>query len=61
MNVIFGVLVALAGLVLIGTGGSSVRRPRNFRIPIGIALIVVGALFAAFAGNIQMIMGWAHP
>ena len=61
MIVIVGVLVALVGLVLVGTGGGSVRRRRNFRLPIGLVLIAGGALVALLGGQIALIMGWAQP
>lgn len=61
MIVIIGVLVALLGLVLVGTGGGSVRRRHNNRMPIGLALIAAGALFALLGGQIMLMMGWAHP
>jgi drug/metabolite transporter (DMT)-like permease len=61
MIVIIGVLIALAGLVLAGTGGSSIRQARHMRIPIGIVLIVVGLLVAALGGQFAMTLGFVHP
>jgi len=61
MIVIVGVFVALVGLLLVGTGGGSVRQRRNFRLPIGLVLIVGGVLFALLGGQIAMMQGWAHP
>jgi hypothetical protein len=62
MIVIIGVLVALVGLILVGTGGAgSVRRRRNFRLPIGVVLLAGGALFALLGGQIALTMGWVLP
>ena len=62
MIVTIGVLVALAGLLLVGTGGGgSARRGPNYRIPLGLVLILAGALFALLGGQIMLVMGWAHP
>jgi len=62
MILIAGVLVALLGLVLVGTGGGgSIRRRRNFRMPIGLLLIVAGALVALLGGQLSLMMGWTHP
>jgi len=57
-----GVLIALFGLLLVGSGGGgSVRRRRNHRMPIGLFLVVAGALVAGFGGQFALMMGWAHP
>lgn len=61
MSVIVGVLVALLGLGIVGTSHNSIRRGRNHRMPIGFALIGVGALVAVFGGQVMLEMGWAHP
>jgi drug/metabolite transporter (DMT)-like permease len=61
MTLIAGVLVALVGLILVGTGGGSTRRRRNYRLPAGLVLIALGALFALTGGEVMLMMGWAHP
>ena len=62
MILIVGVLVALVGLALVGAGGGgSIRRRRNFRMPVGLFLIVAGALVALLGGQLSLMMGWTHP
>jgi len=62
MILIVGVLIALAGLVLVGTGGAgSKRRRRNFRLPAGLCLMLVGALVASLGHQFALTMGWLHP
>jgi len=57
-----GVLIALVGLILVGSGGGgSVRQRRNFRLPLGLFLMVVGALVAIGGGQFALTMGWLHP
>jgi prepilin signal peptidase PulO-like enzyme (type II secretory pathway) len=61
MFVVIGVLIALAGLVLAGTGGSSIKQARHNRIPFGLALIAAGVLVAALGHYVMLTMGWMHP
>jgi hypothetical protein len=61
MVLIVGVLVALLGLGIVGTSSNSIRRRRNYRLPIGFILIAAGALFAMFGGQALLMMGWGHP
>jgi len=57
-----GVLIALVGLVLVGAGGgTSVRRRRNYRLPFGLFLIVVGGLVAIGGSQFALTMGWLQP
>jgi len=61
MILIVGVLVALVGLVLVGSGGGgSVRRRRNYRLPLGLFLIVAGGLVALLGSQFALTMGWTH-
>jgi hypothetical protein len=61
MIVIAGVLLALAGLLFVGISGTTMRQRRNFRLPIGLALMAVGILVAVLGGEIGLMMGWTHP
>ena len=61
MIVILGVLLALAGLLLIGLSGTTRRQRRNFRLPVGLALMAVGVLIAVLGGQLGLVMGWTHP
>ena len=57
-----GVLIALVGLILVGSGGGgSVRRRRNFRLPLGLFLMIVGALVAIGGSQFALTMGWLQP
>ncbi len=59
--IIFGVLLALAGLLFVGISGTTLRQRRNFRLPIGLVLMAVGILVAVLGGEIGLMMGWTHP
>lgn len=59
--IIFGVLLALAGLLFVGISGTTLRQRRNFRLPIGLVLMAVGILVALLGGEIGLMMGWTHP
>lgn len=61
MTVILGVLLALAGLLFVGISGTTMRQRRNYRLPIGIALMTAGILVAALGGQVGLMMGWTHP
>lgn len=61
MMVILGVLLALAGLLFVGISGTTMRQRRNYRLPIGLALMVAGILVAVLGGQIGLMMGWTHP
>jgi hypothetical protein len=61
MVVILGVLLALAGLLFVGISGTTMRQRRNYRLPIGLALMVAGILVAVLGGQIGLMMGWSHP
>ncbi len=61
MSVIVGVLLALVGLIVIGTSGTTMRQRRNHRLPIGIALMAVGVLIAALGSQLLLMLGWTHP
>jgi len=59
--IILGVLLALAGLLFVGTSGTTMRQRRNFRLPIGLVLMAAGILIAILGGPIGLMMGWSHP
>jgi len=59
--IILGVLLALVGLLCVGISGTTMRQRRNFRLPIGLGLMVVGILLALLGGQIGLIMGWSQP
>jgi hypothetical protein len=59
--IILGVLLALAGLLFVGISGTTMRQRRNYRLPIGLALMVAGILVAVLGGQIGLIMGWSQP
>jgi hypothetical protein len=61
MIVTLGVLLALAGLLLVGLSGTTRRQRPNFRLPIGLALMAAGALIAILGGPLGLAMGWTHP
>ncbi len=61
MMVILGVLLALAGLLFVGISGTTMRQRRNYRLPIGLALMAIGILVAVLGGQIQLLTGWTHP
>jgi uncharacterized membrane protein len=61
MMVILGVLMALAGLLLVGLSGTTRRQRSNFRLPIGLVLLTLGALVATLGGELQLLLGLAHP
>jgi hypothetical protein len=53
--------LALVGLIVIGTSGTTMRQRRNHRLPIGIALMAVGVLIAALGSQLLLMLGWTHP
>ena len=59
--IILGVLLALAGLLFVGISGTTMRQRRNYRLPIGLALMAVGILLALLGGQIGLMMGWSQP
>jgi hypothetical protein len=59
--IIFGVLLALAGLLFVGISGTTMRQRRNYRLPIGLALMAAGILIAVLGGQIGLMMGWSQP
>jgi hypothetical protein len=59
--IISGVLLALVGLLFVGISGTTMRQRRNFRLPIGLGLMIVGILIAVLGGQIELLMGWTHP
>jgi hypothetical protein len=61
MTVTLGVLLALAGLLFVGISGTTMRQRRNYRLPIGLALMTAGILVAVLGGQIGLLMGWTHP
>lgn len=56
-----GILILLAGLVLVGISGDNHRVASGRNIAGGAALMVIGGVIALFGGQISMLMGWTHP
>lgn len=56
-----GLLVVLAGLVLVGISGDNHRAPNSRHIVYGASLMAAGALVALFASQVGMLMGWTRP
>lgn len=61
MTRVLGVLILLAGLVVVGISGDNHRVPNGRNIASGASLMALGALIALFAGEVSMLMGWSHP
>ena len=58
---VLGILILLAGLVLVGISGDNHRAPNGRNIAGGATLMVVGALIALFARQASTLMGWGQP
>jgi hypothetical protein len=58
---VLGILVLLAGLILIGISGDNHRVPNGRNLVSGLSLMVVGGLIALLARQVGMLMGWTHP
>lgn len=58
---VIGVLIALLGLVIVGMSGTRRGAPRNARLPIGLALMVVGILMALLATQVALMLGLERP
>jgi len=53
-----GLLILIAGLVLVGVSGDN-HRPANGRhIAFGASLMAAGALIAIFAADCEQMIGW---
>ena len=58
---IAGLLIVLAGLVLMGVSGDNHRVANGRRITYGASLMVLGAVAALFAGEFGALIAWARP
>jgi hypothetical protein len=56
-----GLLILLAGLILIGISGDNHRAPNGRNILVGASLMVFGVIMALGGRQIAMLLGWAHP
>lgn len=56
-----GLLVVLAGLVLVGMSGDNHRVPNGRHIAYGASLMILGALVALFGTHVALLMGWITP
>jgi hypothetical protein len=56
-----GILILLAGLILIGISGDNHRVANGRNILSGASLMVAGALIVLFAGPVGALMGWTRP
>lgn len=56
-----GLLIVLAGLVLVGISGDNHRTPNSRNIICGASLMAVGALIALFGTRVALLMGWTTP
>ena len=57
----FGILILLAGLILVGISGDNHRVPSGRNIAGGAVLMAIGGLIALFARQVGMLLGWAQP
>jgi drug/metabolite transporter (DMT)-like permease len=59
---IIGVLLALAGLIVVGMSGDNKRSaPNSQRLVIGMLMMLIGVVVALAATEIALLMGWARP
>lgn len=59
---ILGVLLALAGLIVVGMSGDNKRSaPNSPRLVAGLMMMLVGVVAALAATQIALLMGWAKP
>jgi len=56
-----GILILLAGLILVGISGDNHRAANGRNILSGASLMAAGALIALFARQASMLLGWTHP
>lgn len=56
-----GLLVVLAGLMLVGISGDNHRVPNGRNIAFGGLVMACGAAIALFGGEIGLLMGWTRP
>jgi uncharacterized membrane protein HdeD (DUF308 family) len=61
MIVMFGVVVCLAALIVIGLSGNVRRNRRPWMLQIGLVTMFAGVVIATFATGAAENLGWMHP
>jgi len=56
-----GLAIIVFGLILVGISGDNHRVPNGRHITYGASLMGLGAIVALFAGELELLIGWARP
>jgi len=56
-----GLAIIVLGLVLVGISGDNHRVPNGRHIAYGASLMGLGVIVALFAGELELLIGWATP